>query len=190
VVAGTGGNTSNIANFAYQWDGIGNLTLRTDTVQGYDESFCYDSLNRLINYALQDGGGSDCTTMTGTIVKSIGYDAGFPNGIGDGNITTKSDIGGYSYAQHGAGPHAVTSIDTSAAGGCTLASCKVDGVSAPNFFYDADGNMTCITTKLNCSNPVLAARTYGWTSFDMAETLVEAASRKVSATRPNMTAAR
>jgi YD repeat-containing protein len=50
------------ANFSYQWDTIrlrsssfggqvGNLTDRADTYESYTEYFCYDSLNRLTNYA-------------------------------------------------------------------------------------------------------------------------------------------
>ena len=125
----------------------------------------------LTNYALQDGGGSTCTT--GTIVKSVGYDAEFANGIGDGNITSKSDIGAYSYGQRGAGPHAVSSINTGT--DCTLSSCKVDGVSNPNFFYDADGNRACMTTKANCNNQAQAARTYSYTSFDIRPRAAQAA---------------
>jgi RHS repeat-associated protein len=101
----------------------------------------------------------------------MAYDGNLSNGIGDGSITGKSDIGIYSYG--GAGPHAVSSINTTpgASGGCTLSSCRVDGISNPNFYYDADGNMLCVTTKSECTDG-LAARTYSWTSFDMAETIV------------------
>jgi RHS repeat-associated protein len=76
----------------------------------------------------------------------------------------------------GAGPHAVSSINTTpgASGGCTLSSCRVDGISNPNFYYDADGNMLCVTTKTECTDG-LAARAYSWTSFDMAETIVQGA---------------
>src|SRR5947209_5072599 len=98
----------------------------------------------------------------------MSYDRGT---IGDGNITGKSDLGVYTYGQHGGGPHAVSSIDTTAgaAGGCTLASCKFDGVSSPAMYYDADGNMLCVTTHSGCS--IGAARSYSWTSFDMAASL-------------------
>ena len=36
------------------------------------------------------------------------------------------------------------------ASGCTLSSCKYDGISNPNFLYDADGNIRCVTTKTAC----------------------------------------
>ncbi|HEY3778009.1 MAG TPA: RHS repeat-associated core domain-containing protein [Rhizomicrobium sp.] len=162
-----------MANLSYDWDTVGNLASRTDTLQGYVENFCGvyppaapgagrgNGLNRLTSYAVDQIGGGDCNT--GTIEKSMGYDKG---GIGDGNISTKSDLGGYRYGQNGAGPHAVTSIDTSATGGCTLASCKLDGLSSPNFYYDANGNMTCVTTAAQCD--ASAARNYGYTSFNMA----------------------
>jgi hypothetical protein len=158
--------SSNITNLGYAWDDLGNLTGRTDTLQSFDESFCYDVLNRLTNYALQDGGGSSCTQ--GTIEKTMSYDGG---GIGDGDITGKSDIGVYQYAQHGSGPHAVSSIATTPGenGGCALVSCKIDGIGNPNFYYDADGNMQCITTATQCD--VSAARSYAWTSFDMAQSI-------------------
>lgn len=129
-------------------------------IEDYAENFCYDALNRLTSYALFDGGGSTACSG-GTVNKTIGYDAGFPNGIGDGNISGKSDIGLYAYGQFGAGPHAVTSIDTTTpgGGGCTLSSCKYDGISNPNFFaacppaapradrWNADGNIRCVTPK-------------------------------------------
>ncbi len=113
--------------------------------------------------------GNTCTS--GDVLKSTAYDGG---GIGDGNITTKSDVDGYTYGQFGAGPHAVTSINTSATGGCTLASCNVDGISNPYIYYDANGNLKCITTKSTCD--ATAARSYGWTSFNMVETVTSGAS--------------
>lgn len=173
IEAGTGSQSNNIANLSYGdetnwnsgWDAFGNLLNRTDTVQNYDENFCYDTLNRLAAYAVSDGGGGSCTS--GTIEKSMSYDQS-PNS--DGNIATKSDLGGYQYGQNGAGPHAVTSVNTSASGGCTLsAGCMLEGVKKPNMYYDADGNMLCVTTKSQCDT--YAARTYSYTSFDMAEML-------------------
>jgi RHS repeat-associated protein len=191
ITSGTGQGQpgSNITNLSYAWDDLGNLVNRTDTLQSYDENFCYDSLNRLTTYALNDGGGGTCTQ--GTIQKTVGYDGG---GIGDGNMTTKSDMGGYTYGQHGAGPHAVSSIDTSATGGCTLASCKLDGLSRPKLFGacppaapradrgDADGNMSCVTTRNTCD--LSAARTYTYTSFDMAGTIVNGSATTTLAYTP------
>jgi RHS repeat-associated protein len=72
-----------------------------------------------------------------------------------GNITSKSDActaGActYSYGS-GAGPHALTSI-----------SGTVNGVVNPTYSYDANGNMTSG-----------AGRTVSYTSFNMAESIVE-----------------
>ncbi|HEY8949303.1 MAG TPA: FG-GAP-like repeat-containing protein [Rhizomicrobium sp.] len=114
------GPSNAVANYAYAWDTIGNLTSRQDVVEGYTESFCYDSLNRLTNYAL----GASCTA-SGT--KTIAYDD-------LGNVTSKSGVGTYSYPTPGASsvrPHAVTGITGT-----------VNGVVNPTYAYDANGNMT------------------------------------------------
>jgi RHS repeat-associated protein len=116
----TAGASNAVANFSYNFDTLGNLTSRSDTVEGTVENFCYDALNRVTNYAL---GGSSCTTGTSGLIKTVAYDA-------LGNITSKSDVGSYGYGS-GAGPHAVTFI-----------SGTVNGVINPNFVYDANGNMT------------------------------------------------
>ncbi len=74
----SGGAT--IQNWAYDFDAIGNMKFRTDSVVGYTESFTYDNLNRLIS-----------VRNAGNVVKkSYAYDA-------IGNITYKSDVGNYSY---------------------------------------------------------------------------------------------
>ncbi|HEY5048238.1 MAG TPA: hypothetical protein VII49_09480 [Rhizomicrobium sp.] len=106
------------ANFAYQWDTIGRLTQRQDLGQSYSESFCYDALNRLLNYDLS----SNCTASGYT---HMGYDA-----LGD--ITSKTGVGSYSYPPAGQPqPHAVSGITGT-----------VNGVVNPTFSYDANGNMT------------------------------------------------
>ena len=132
------------ANFSYQWDAIGNLTDRADTYEGYTEYFCYDALNRLTNYAV----GTSCTAAgSGDTAKTVGYDA-----LGD--ITSKSDVGTYSYPASGSSsvqPHAVSGITGT-----------VNGVVNPTFTYDADGNMTAGD-----------GRTMTWTSFNMAAPVTE-----------------
>lgn len=65
----TAGPGNSVANFAYAFDTIGNLTSRTDSREGLNESFCYDALNRLTNYA----NGPSC--LSGT---SATYDSGIP----------------------------------------------------------------------------------------------------------------
>lgn len=112
------GTSDAVQNTSFSYDTIGNLTNRSDTIQGWVENFCYDSLNRLTNSAF----GASCTA-TGT--KTTAYDA-------LGNITSKSDVGTYSYPATGsARPHAVSSITGT-----------VNGVTNPSFTYDNDGNMT------------------------------------------------
>jgi hypothetical protein len=71
----------------------------------------------------------------------IVYDQGLAS---DGNIASKSDLGGYTYGGTGfnPAPHAVTAINISQGAGCTLSSCTFDGLANPSIYYDADGNMT------------------------------------------------
>lgn len=58
------------SSLRYVFDSLGNLTQRQDTVEGATENFCYNGLNRLVNYAL---GGTPCTTGTAGLVKSVSY---------------------------------------------------------------------------------------------------------------------
>jgi len=104
---------SGIQNIDYTFNALGNLTGRNDTVNGVNETFQYDTLNRL-------------TAVTGPANKSYAYDA-------LGNITNKSDFGDtYIYGEASAqpaGPHAVTTV-------------KKVGVIVASYRYDANGNMT------------------------------------------------
>ncbi len=134
------GPSQSVANFSYAWDPIGNLTSRADTIEGYTENFCYDNLNRLTNYAL----GSTCTSSGTT---TVAYDA-----LGD--ITSKSDVGTYTYPASGPTSslvHAVSSITGT-----------VNGVVNPTFTYDLNGNML-----------TGAGRTVTYTSYNMPATVTE-----------------
>ncbi len=99
----TGGGV--VQNLGFGFDKLGNLTQRTR--RHLSETFQYDGLNRLTQTAVQ---GVYSTTLT--------YDA-------SGNITSKSDVGSYTYGENGAGPHAVTSIA---------------GLKSSQYTYDANGN--------------------------------------------------
>lgn len=89
------GTGSDIQYLQYSYDSIGNLSSRTDVNQDLLETFGYDDLNRLTG-----------ATIVGVGTRSYQYDS-------IGNITYKSDVGGYTYGGGGAGPHAVTNIDSS-----------------------------------------------------------------------------
>lgn len=96
------GTGTTIQNLSYQWDNAGNLTQRRDERYSLQEDFGYDALNRLTQV--------DCTNATRITVT---YDA-------LGNITSRSDVGTYTYAKtNNAGPHAVTSITGGPAGSKT-----------------------------------------------------------------------
>ena len=96
------------------WDLNGNLQQRRDLAQNLTEVFTYDELNRLK------------TSTLNTIQNlSVNYDAA-------GNITSKSDVGGYNYTTNQAGcsytglpaqPHAVRKAGTTV------------------YCYDKNGNM-------------------------------------------------
>ena len=142
------GPSNAVAQFDYTYDTIGNLTYRSDDFLGVFERYCYDNLNRLTNSATGASGVTLCTSSgTGITTKTIGYDQ-----LGD--ITSKSDVGTYSYPASGSGsvqPHAVSSI----AG-------TVNGVTNPSYTYDLNGNMT-----------VGAGLTATYTSFNMAATITQ-----------------
>lgn len=140
------GPSNSVAQFDYTFDTEGNLTYRSDDLQGVFENYCYDALNRLTNSATGSSAPSSCSS--GTINKTIGYDA-------TGNITSKSDVGTYSYPSAGGGtgsrPHALSSI-----------SGTVNGVSNPSYSYDGNGNMT-----------TGAGFTVSYTAFNMADTITQ-----------------
>ena len=102
-----------VENLSFTYDGLGNLTGRTDGNGSFSETFTYDPLNRLTSAAISTGAYP---------AKSFAYDP-------IGNLTSKSDVGTYSYPTPGAAqPHAVSSI-----GGGTINT---------SFSYDGNGNQT------------------------------------------------
>jgi RHS repeat-associated protein len=90
------GTSNAVANFAYTYDVLGDLTSRADANTSLSETFAYDALDRLI---------SSTVNFTPTpLVKTFTYDP-------IGNLLSKSDVGTYAYPAAGAPrPHAVTSI--------------------------------------------------------------------------------
>jgi RHS repeat-associated protein len=121
------------------------MLTRNDANQNLAETFLYDTLNRLTNNTVNSlGAGVDTQTYT--------YDS-------IGNITSRSDIGVYTYATGSSRPHAVAEIGL------------VEG-GKRHYNYDAKGNLikeeqrdslgTLISTK---------GRIATYTSFDMPATL-------------------
>ena len=105
-----------IQKLDFDFDRLDNLIGREDHLQGFDEDFTYDSLNRLTQN-VADFGNADTRTT------NVTYDA-------LGNILTKTGVGTYSYGgtcnNQQAGPHAVTSITSP---------------KSATYCYDANGNM-------------------------------------------------
>lgn len=98
------GSGAAIQNLKYTFNQLGSLWKREDLRQGLAETFLYDALNRLTNAAI-----------AGRTPKNYSYDR-------LGNLTSKSDVGGYTYGGAGRGPHAVATA------------------GAETYFYDANGN--------------------------------------------------
>jgi RHS repeat-associated protein len=101
-----------VQDLTYRFDDVGNLLERADPLHGLDETFSYDSLNRLTR-----------SQVGGQPAVSLAYDD-------TGNILFKSDVGAYTYGEPGAGPHAVTSISQPGQ----------PGQSTRRYGYDANGN--------------------------------------------------
>jgi len=130
------GGGSGTENLAYEWDWVGNLTKRRDLIHSNPtEEFSYDNLHRLHE-----------SKLNGVKNLEMAYDA-------LGNITSKSDVGTYTY--HATKKHQATLIDR-------------PGTDPDwNLAYDANGNMTsgrgttiswtsanyplCIRTGTDCS---------------------------------------
>lgn len=115
VTGNASANGSYVQNWTYQWDGLGNLTRRTSSLQGAGsgttyETFGYDPLNRLV--------ARNRNAAPTTVVASYST---------TGNILSKTDVGAAAsgaYAYGSSKPHAATGAWGYAIG------------------YDANGNMS------------------------------------------------
>lgn len=149
------GASDTVAAFDYNWDSVGNLTYRSDNLQGIFEWACYDNLNRLTEYATGNGVAS-CTSSQNH--KVVGYDA-------LGNITSKTGVGTYSYpSARLARPHAVSGITGT-----------VNGIVSPQYHYDADGNLDCTYTgsyPTDCAGSG-AVRKVRYTAFNMVDSITQ-----------------
>jgi RHS repeat-associated protein len=119
-------------------DSVHNLTQRVDAVTQTTDNLFYDGLNRLTEATTSN------PSLPLNVTKTVTYNA-------IGNITTKSDVGAYTYDP--ARVHAVASIAPSGTG----------TVSA-SYSYDANGNML-----------EGRGRTVTWTSFDMVDEITQGA---------------
>lgn len=113
------GNQVNIQNYQFLYDSALRVTDKIDFLKNVKEKYTYDPLDRL-KLVERCPGLINCTNY-----QSLSYDS-------IGNITSKSDIGSYSYTS--LKPHAVTSISNG-------------GNSIP-FTYDQKGNMLSKGTNL------------------------------------------
>ena len=104
----------------YDFDDVGNLTDRYDTVNEVHDHYTYDGLNRLEDNEVNTIGGSAIG------VQSLGYDA-------IGNIHQKSDIENNAVYQYGG---------AGCSSGNQTCAHAVSQIGSKSFFYDANGNMT------------------------------------------------
>ncbi|MDJ0938965.1 MAG: FG-GAP-like repeat-containing protein [Woeseiaceae bacterium] len=129
IQSGVGGGTG-VQNMVYDWDRVGNLTRRRDLNKSLDERFYYDRLYRL-----------DRSTLNGSQNLDLSYYA-------NGNIRTKSDVGGSTWTYHSTKRHAVVNA------------------SGNTYAYDANGNMTS-----------RAGSTITWTSYNYPSVIREGSQR-------------
>ena len=141
----TAGTNNAVQNLSFTYDLRGNLLTRGDANQSLSETFLYDSLNRLTSNTVNSGG-------AGVVSQTYGYDS-------IGNVTSRSDMGTYTYGSTNSRPHAVDRIF------------MTDG-SIRQYSYDSVGNLTQEVQR-DALNNVIAAkgRTETWTSFNMPLTL-------------------
>lgn len=137
----TAGAANGVQNLSFSYDARGNLFTRTDANQSLNESFLYDTLNRITSNTIN-------ASSVGLQTQSYGYDS-----IGD--ITSRSDLGAYTYGAVNNHPHAVSEIALAAGG-------------KRQYTYDASGNLTQEVQRDALGNIIAAkGRTIAWSSFNM-----------------------
>ncbi len=126
----SGAITPTVQNLSFTFDNLNNLTKRQDLNRGITESFTYDSTNQL--------SGTTCSAAASVTITCDHL----------GNIANRSDVGTYTYGEHGAGPHAVTSIagtnglPSRTLGYNAVGNCVQDGTTALD--YNAANQPTTI----------------------------------------------
>ncbi|MDP2370057.1 RHS repeat domain-containing protein, partial [Rhodoferax sp.] len=152
----------NVLNHSYTYDSLDNLTSRVDANLGTQESFSYDSLNRLSLSTLLGGAVSPPTTT------EVMYGA-------RGNISYKSDVGRYWYdAQR---PNRMTNVTLESAPGAQIA---LSGSRALSYAFDdlkpgarnvngvmvGNGNLE-YTVSHDSANNLHTLRSESYTSFNL-----------------------
>jgi RHS repeat-associated protein len=154
----------NVLKQTYDYDPLGNLTSSIDSAPGVgtQESFSYDSLNRLSTATLLGGAVSPPTTT------EVMYDT-------RGNITYKSDVGRYWY--DAARPNRMTNVTLETAPGAMV---PLSGTRALSYAFDdaqsgvqsvagttvGNGNLT-YTVSLDTVNNRHTVRWESYTSSNM-----------------------
>ncbi len=147
-----------VQDLNYQYDSMNNLTSRNDLLGSTGlETFDYDALDRLRFH------------HKGTDTVEVRYDA-------IGNITYKSDVGAYAYAQNtnGQNSHRLTAVTDGIESGISLAKFEVDwefdgenfirtlpSTDNLNFSYDNNGSVV-----------ESGERKISWTAFDKPERML------------------
>lgn len=157
-----GQTSGNVLNQTFAYDSLDNLTSRSDANLSTQESFGYDSLNRLSLSTILGGSVSPPTTT------QVMYDA-------RGNITYKSDVGRYIYdAQR---PNRMISVILETAVGAQVA---VTGTRSLSYVFDdfrsgarsvngvtvGNGNLE-YTVAQDSANNLHTVRSETYTSFNM-----------------------
>lgn len=125
-IASQNGSGTVIQNLTYSFNKLGNLTKRSDGEFGARplvETITYDNLNRLAQSTTTQSGSGAWSTSVNVVYDVLG------------NITSKSDIGTYTYGE----------AHTACGGGATPgrhAVTTVTGEKNATYCYDANGNMT------------------------------------------------
>ena len=125
-----------IQNLVYEYDDVGNMLPRSDLLNDLTETFTYDALDRLTSAQVTNSAGTQ---------PAVDY---YYNAMG--NMTTKGDVGTYTYPalpNTDPRPHAVTGISFNGGGSAT-------------YTYDNNGNMTGGD-----------GRTLTWYSFDKSKSI-------------------
>ncbi|OYQ43400.1 hypothetical protein CHU94_00135 [Rhodoferax sp. TH121] len=164
LVTRDGQSSGNVLNHAYTYDQIGNLLTRVDSTQGVgtQESFSYDSLNRLTTASILGGAVSPPTTT------EVLYDT-------RGNITYKSDVGRYWY--DAVRPNRMTQVTLETAPGATV---PLSGTRTLSYAFDdysagalsvngttvGNGNLA-YTVSQDTVNNKHTVRFESYTSFNM-----------------------